>query len=111
MAEYINRKAAISLIKQYGYDAIDGGRNNLDTVDDCVELANCVKALPAADVAPVVHGRWIEREDPMLDTYYTCSACNEDFYIEPTGDTAKDLFTYTYCPSCGAKMDGGKESG
>lgn len=55
--------------------------------------------------APVVHGRWIEREDPMLDTYYTCSACNEDFYIEQTGDPVKDLFTYTYCPNCGAKMD------
>lgn len=26
MAEYIDREAAISLIKQYGYDAIDGGR-------------------------------------------------------------------------------------
>lgn len=63
--------------------------------------------MPTADVSPVVQGRWIEREDPMLDTYYTCSACNEDFYIEQTGDPVKDLFTYTYCPSCGAKMDGG----
>lgn len=26
MAEYIRREAAISLIKQYGLDAIDGGR-------------------------------------------------------------------------------------
>ena len=54
---------------------------------------------------PTVHGRWIEREDPMLDTYYTCSACGEDFYIEQTGEPVKDLFTYTYCPNCGAKMD------
>ena len=61
--------------------------------------------MPTADVAPVVHGRWIEREDPMLDTYYTCSVCKEDFYIETTGDASKDLFMYTYCPSCGAKMD------
>ena len=111
MAEYINKKTAISLIKQYGHDAIDGGRYSLDTVDDCIELANCIKALPTEDVAPVVHGRWIEREDPMLDSYYTCSACSEDFYIEQTGDPVKDLFTYTYCPSCGAKMDGGEENG
>ena len=65
--------------------------------------------VPAADVAPVVHGRWIEQEDPMQDVYYTCSACKEDFYIETTGYTEKDLFLYTYCPNCGAKMDGGVE--
>lgn len=54
MAEYRDRKAAISLIKQYGMDAIDGGRYSLDTVDDCIELGNSIKALPAADVVPVV---------------------------------------------------------
>lgn len=99
MAEYIDREAMLKRIK-----------------DDFVPLSlamvfNHIHNAPAADVAPVVHGRWIEREDPMLDTYYTCSACNEDFYIEPTGDTAKDLFTYTYCPNCGAKMDGGDNDG
>ena len=61
--------------------------------------------MPTVDLVPLVHGRWIEREDPMLDTYYTCSVCKEDFYIETTGDTVKDLFMYTYCPNCGAKMD------
>lgn len=105
MSKYIDKKTAISLIKQYGHDAIDGGRYSLDTVDDCIELVNRIEALPTEDVAPVVHGRLIEREDPMLDTYYTCSACNEDFYIEQAGDPVKDLFTYTYCPNCGAKMD------
>lgn len=54
MAEYINRKAAISLIKQYGHDAIDGVIYSLDTVDDCIELANRIETLPTADVAPVV---------------------------------------------------------
>lgn len=67
-------------------------------------------SIPAADVAPVVHGRWIEQEDPMLDIYYTCSVCEEDFYIETTGYTEKDMFLYTYCPNCGAKMDGGNEN-
>lgn len=64
---------------------------------------------PAADVAPVVHGRWVEQEDPMFDVYYTCSVCKEDFYIESTGDIAKDLFIYTYCPHCGARMEGSNE--
>lgn len=52
------------------------------------------------------HGRWIEQEDPMLDTFYTCSVCKNDFYIEAVGDTLKDLFLYSYCPECGARMDG-----
>lgn len=58
------------------------------------------------DWAPVVHGRWIEQEDPYGDPYYTCSACKDDFYIEMTGAVEKDLFLYSYCPNCGAKMDG-----
>jgi hypothetical protein len=54
MAEYINRKAAISRIKQYCMDAIDGGRYSLDAVDDGIDLVNGIKALPVADVVPVV---------------------------------------------------------
>ena len=73
-----------------------------DGWNSAIELINQAETV---DAAPVVHGRWIEREDPMLDTYYTCSACGEAFYIEQTGDPVKDLFTYTYCPNCGAKMD------
>lgn len=73
--------------------------------EQCNRAISYIESATGADVVPVVHGRWIEREDPMLDTYYTCSACNEDFYIEQTGDPVKDLFTYTYCPNCGAKMD------
>lgn len=96
MDEYINRGTAIAKLT-----ALEVTEPNATMADAKRVLAD----IPAADVAPVVHGRWIEREDPMLDTYYTCSACNEDFYIEQTGDPVKDLFTYTYCPNCGAKMD------
>lgn len=96
MAEYIERSVAIAKLT-----ALEVTEPNATMADAKRVLAD----IPAADVAPVVHGRWIEREDQMLDIYYTCSACNEDFYIEQTGDPVKDLFTYTYCPSCGAKMD------
>lgn len=111
MAEYINKKTAISLIKQYGHDAIDGGRYSLDTVDDCVELANCIKALPTEDVAPVVHGRW-EWFDEDTGTPFTgyerewgwrCSRCKHelpDDYDDPDYRPMLD-----YCPNCGAKMD------
>ena len=105
MTEYIEREAAIDAImnvyvRTAGYKARER----------VFEAKEAVHRLPVADVAPVVHGRWIEQEDPMLDVYYTCSACKEDFYIETTGYTEKDLFLYTYCPNCGAKMDGGNEN-
>lgn len=99
MAEYINRDAAISLIKQYGHDAIDGGRYSLDTVDDLVEIANRIEALLTEDVAPVVHGRWewIGPNRLVTDCMCgTCSACKV---------RSKYIVNTMLCPNCGAKMD------
>ena len=55
-----------------------------------------VKELPAADVAEVVHGRWGDNGIPgsMLRG---CSVC---------GFTC-GASSFFYCPSCGARMDGG----
>ena len=51
------------------------------------------RLLPAADVAPVVHGHWII----CSDGYYPyCSRCKE----EPSGRKMTK-----YCDHCGAKMD------
>lgn len=54
--------------------------------------------VPAADVAPVVHGRWISFLDGdhiMPERYYRCSRCGR---VESRRQP--------YC-HCGAKMDGG----
>ena len=48
--------------------------------------------VPAADVAEVVHGRWILHDDGV----FTCSECGN----------AESNDSY-YCRLCGAKMDGG----
>ena len=53
--------------------------------------------LKKADVAPVVHGRWVEIERSMLGSItYQCSACEHPmpFYNG-----------YPHCPYCGSKMD------
>lgn len=55
---------------------------------------------PAADVAPVRHGKWLDTGDEQLDTIYSgykCSVCG--FII--CGHSGN------YCADCGAKMDGG----
>ena len=56
-----------------------------------------------ADVAPVHHGHWITQEGWTPDDYYyTCSICNEDFYM--IVGTPSDN-NYKFCPHCGARMD------
>ena len=45
---------------------------------------------PAADVAPVVHARWMNH-----GALYKCSNCGN---LDSYGDTL-------YCPKCGARMD------
>ena len=60
------------------------------TVED--EIIN----FPAADVAPVRHGRWIDTGSGQ-----ECSICKENQYGYDTGRH--------FCPNCGAKMDGGQD--
>ena len=91
MDEYIDREAAQTSCRKYSfaesYDAF---------AVDCI-----LKAIPAADVAPVRHGRWIEQEKYTFGTMYDCSIC---------GDRILDNgHPWNYCPKCGAKMDGGED--
>lgn len=66
--------------------------------------------VPAADVAPVVHGRWIYHE--CVSSYdgtvsvYSCSECNA-VVDEEIFDM--DEFHKKFCGNCGARMDGGNE--
>ena len=57
-----------------------------------------VAAIPAADVAPVVHGKWGDNgiAGSML---VKCSVCGFDCGAN----------SFSYCPNCGARMDGGNE--
>ena len=62
-----------------------------------------IDSIPAADVAPVRHGRWDDSgryQFPSGAKAIRCSICgcalNESEYR---------LFNWNYCPVCGAKMD------
>lgn len=60
---------------------------------------------PAADVAPVVHGHWVNIVDyGGGDCVGYCSVCK----AEHTASNSTALrFAFAYCRWCGAKMDGG----
>jgi hypothetical protein len=58
---------------------------------------------PTVDAVEVAHGRWILKE--------TCGKHTEKFHCSVCNKVPKSLCTETYCPNCGAKMDGGNENG
>ena len=60
-------------------------------------LEDAIDGIPTADVAPVVHGRWISDGDGYHWTY-NCSICAwKDGY--PFNER------HNFCPNCGARMD------
>lgn len=103
MAEYIEREAVEKFIED--------GLNNQDVAKrfghDAIEIMAEVHYMPAADVAPVVHGRWDDIPNTYMSvaskdgTYHgnatSCSVCHE---VNP------NAYKTNYCPNCGAKMDG-----
>ena len=100
MAEYIKREAADKALTL-------AAANDKDKHRRTWAKAICVlHDMPAADVAPVVHGRWVEQRHTFdlpsgggtcTGTYPTCSLCG-------AFETGLHLRT-AYCPNCGAKMD------
>lgn len=104
MAEYID----IVGIKQ----AVNKGKMQAFVRDGSIYLqckisGECVKIgdAPAADVAPVVHGRWEQCFEDWRKQIEgdECSACGFQHY-------GVSVSHYHYCPNCGAKMDGGEEN-
>ena len=92
MAEYFEREALLdSICHEMCGIAFCGATN-------CAFMAKVCSA-PSANVAPVVHGRWIY--DKKAQCPY-CSVCKEYFY----GATNSPM---SYCSNCGAKMDGGAD--
>lgn len=74
---------------------------NLQTIDEHTAdlMLTELEEAPAADVAPVVHSKWIFNDEWWE---FRCTNCQGAF-----GNVKK----YNYCPHCGAKMDGGKKCG
>lgn len=109
--EYIEREAAkkklVALYKAYDTD------ENHERKLALLEIDLALRAIPAADVAPVRHGRWISDARARRGTVVRLDAdgCPVDTcHCSECGDwlTASDEYPARgrYCPNCGAKMDG-----
>ena len=67
-------------------------------VDDMLDEVECFQT---ADVAPVVHGRWIGA--PLCgNDNCRCSACGSWYNIHAN---LRGEIMQKFCPNCGAKMD------
>ena len=69
---------------------------------------------PAADVAPVRHGEWLNFYGDFSTA--ECELCAELYEVSPDESPQKEYFDafkefYRYCPNCGAKMDGERKKG
>lgn len=101
MAEYID----IVGIKQ----AVNKGEMQAFVRDGSIYLqckvsGECVKIgdAPAADVAPVVHGKWYHTGE----VEWSCTNCGNVIATKDSWECP----TKQYCDECGARMDGGKEN-
>ena len=92
MAEYIKREEAINLLWLYADES-------------CASIVSDFESLPAADVAEVRHGRWLDKGwdgdfSWQIDgrgscwRVYECSECQ-----------CKTSAKTDYCPNCGTRMD------
>lgn len=109
MTEYIEREAISEEIRKYYYKNPpnfsygEGFDRGLDRAQRAILDA------PAADVAPVVHGRW----EPYFEeveiynaggvaerkqTGWICGRCK-------SVESITRYYKTNYCPNCGAKMD------
>lgn len=89
MNDLISRSDAIEALNQHSYETFSD-------YDTTVEILN---EFPSIDAVPVVHGRWIYGIT-LNHEWRKCSECL----------VSQDIFgCFTYCPNCGAKMDGGKD--
>lgn len=88
MTEYIKRDDALEITRR--------------TSGDYATAFAEIRRIPAADVAPVVHGKWEVIYVKNRWDKARCSACKRVFESYEWGSN--------YCPVCGAKMDGGAES-
>ena len=106
MTEYITKEQAqVAVSRSLQFNGIE-----------CPDVYREIDAIPPADVAPVVHGRWVVTDEanickPLSDVNvkarhyleHDCECSNCGFIC---GIGVGQIKQANYCPFCGARMDG-----
>jgi hypothetical protein len=99
MDEYIKRDEI-----RRAYEKLTRTYVNTDPYIADWRLDEMIEILPAADVAPVRHGKWVHSRYENCSEQFEivkCSCCGHESYAR-----AFYVSDGNYCPNCGAKMDG-----
>ena len=98
MRDYIEREAALESVREK--------LRISESLPDCIpkrasvftlaSMNDSLKSIPAADVRPVVRGKWIKNGWSIR-----CSECGHDMPFS----------VRNFCPNCGADMRGGEDNG
>lgn len=100
MTDYIDREALLKAIRKVGGSQLSEW--------DTVGVVSLVANQPAADVAPVRRGQWIEDKNSFPGFNLAnnlCSECGECAGTWPKRLGPRDK--YAFCPWCGSKMEVG----
>lgn len=101
MAEYIGKETA--LMELCRGCSLHGIGDSFFCGEPCPKYER-IASIPAADVAPVRHGRWYRFQKVYIDPQsgfgfgkdmYKCDACK----------VGEEETRKPYCPECGAKVD------
>lgn len=113
MDEYIKRESVVAIISEkqkelcpygrYGRNHVYG--SDREKYDNWEEIIDAIENIPAADVSPVVYGKWVDNgAHPLAQdcAMYSgkCSVCglySGMWHINRP---------YKFCPFCGAQMEG-----
>lgn len=100
--EYIGRETLLQSV----FGMMDNAGKESIGKDD---LQYAINKQDAADVALIVHGRWLN----FTGNFSTaeCNRCGELYEVSPDENPCEDFFSafkqlYKFCPNCGAKMNG-----
>ena len=98
MTEYISKEQSVEVVNTAFEHIYDSDSETVSLVDLQNEIVMTIEQhTEPADVAPVVHGRWVYE-----DVDFICSNCGTD---APTEGDYRQVRS-NYCPCCGAIMDG-----
>ena len=100
MKEYIERAEALDICQKEYEDRLRMADYCGDTV--AWDIVGTIKGIPAADVAEVRHGRWVNPHWRNSDFACNCSACGVEAIHREYRWHERGI--YPICPNCGARM-------
>ena len=101
MSRYVDESEILKSIEELKQSPWYNDNNNARhlTIKEAVDIVAklCIRGAPTADVEKLKHGHWTH-DGSVWKYRFICSECGYKIFTE----------MQNYCPSCGARMDGGK---